>query len=218
MGYDDAAVPAKPPATRKAEGRLVTHDPFAAFPRLATARLILRQPVPEDATDLHAALSDPEVTRYLPFGPRDTLSETQAYLAGVEGHFRDHTAIVWTIVRRDEQREGAAIGLAYFLHWSPEHARAEVGYLLARAVWGQGYATEALRALLAFSFEVAGCNRVEAWYQVENRASGRAMEKAGMRFEGVLREHQIANGRPISYAIYSMLGSEHERVREDEGA
>lgn len=187
----------------------MTHDPFVPFPRLETPRLILRQPTSEDGPDLHAALSDPEVTRYLPFPPRATLSETQTYLDGLEAHYRERALIAWTIARRGE---GSAIGLAYFLHWSPEHARAEVGYLLARSVWGQGYATEALRALLAFGFDRAGCNRLEARYQVENRTSGRVMEKAGMHFEGVLREYEISDGRPVSLAVYSMLRSEHERA------
>jgi ribosomal-protein-alanine N-acetyltransferase len=195
----------------------VTQDPFVAFPRLETARLILREVAREDAEDLHIALSDPEVTRYLPFSARTTLAETQEYLSGLAAHYRDRNLIAWTIALREGARdESAAIGLAYFLHWDPDHARAEVGYLLARSAWGQGYATEAIRALLAFGFDVARCNRVEAWHQVGNDASGRAMEKAGMRFEGVLREHDIVKGKPVSLAVYSMLRSERGQSEASE--
>lgn len=71
------------------------------------------------------------------------------------------------------------------LRLKPDHEKAKFGYVLNRAFWNNGYMTEALSAVIAFCFEKLQLNRVESTYYVGNEASGRVMEKAGLRREGL---------------------------------
>ena len=84
----------------------------------------------------------------------------------------------------------------------------EVGYILGEDYWGQGLMTEALKAVLAFLLQEAGFNRVSAEFVTVNPASGRVMEKAGMSYEGTLRQAKIHKGQVKDYSIYSILQSD----------
>ena len=97
-----------------------------------------------------------------------------------------------------------AIGLTI----SPRNQRAEMGYWLGVPYWNKGYATEAARAVLRFGFQELGLNRIYASYFPRNPASGRVMEKAGMRYEGTLRQHFVRWSEPEDLVYYSILKSE----------
>ena len=84
----------------------------------------------------------------------------------------------------------------------------EVGYILSEDYWSQGLMTEALKAVLAFLLQEAGFNRVSAEFVTVNPASGRVMEKAGMSYEGTLRQAKIHKGQVKDYSIYSILQSD----------
>jgi len=86
------------------------------------------------------------------------------------------------------KREGNLIGAAGLRDIDAEHSLAELGFWVAAEYWGQGYATEAARAVVAFGFEQLGLNRIYAHHMVRNPASGRALAKIGMKPEGVLRQ------------------------------
>jgi RimJ/RimL family protein N-acetyltransferase len=88
------------------------------------------------------------------------------------------------------------------------HAVAELGYWIGVPFWGRGYATEAARALTAFGFEKLQLNRIQARHLVRNPASGRVMQKLGMRYEGTLRQALKKWGRFEDVAIYSVLAEE----------
>lgn len=85
------------------------------------------------------------------------------------------------------------------------HHRAEVGYWVARAAWGDGVATEALRAVIAHGFDVMGLHRIEAHHFPENPSSGRVMEKAGMTREGHIRGVVFREGVPRDNVAYGIL-------------
>lgn len=101
-----------------------------------------------------------------------------------------------------------SVGTCGYVWWLPRHARAEIAYALARRCWNQGLTTEAVRALVAFGFSTMQLNRVEARCEIPNVASARVMEKAGMSFEGVLRQHMFAKGRYVDLKLYSILKQE----------
>jgi [ribosomal protein S5]-alanine N-acetyltransferase len=71
----------------------------------------------------------------------------------------------------------------------PAHSHAELGYWLGVPFWGQGYATEAARAMLDYGFNTLGLYRIYASHFAGNTASGRVLRKVGMKYEGRLREH-----------------------------
>lgn len=70
-----------------------------------------------------------------------------------------------------------------------EHGRAELGYWIGKPFWGRGYATEASAAMIEYAFDMLHLHRVYASHFATNAASGRVLEKIGMKHEGVLREH-----------------------------
>jgi [ribosomal protein S5]-alanine N-acetyltransferase len=155
-------------------------------PTLRTERLLLRPLTLADAPAVKALASAYEValtTLNIPHpygdGVAESWIETHAprYQAGEQATF--------AIAQRATDQLMGAIGLV--MH--AEHARAEMGYWLGVPFWNRGYTTEAGRALIRFGFGELGLNRIYATYLTRNPASGRVMEKLGMRYEGELRQH-----------------------------
>ena len=96
------------------------------------------------------------------------------------------------------------------LHPIPDHFRAEVGYWIGKPFWGRGLATTALRLLIQFGFETLGLNRIEAGHFEHNTASGRVMQKANMRFEGVRRQAFWHRDHFKDAHWYAILREEYE--------
>ena len=156
-------------------------------PLIHTERLTLRPPRAEDAPAIYDSYApDPEVTPYIVWTPHRSLAETEEFLRRVNAPHGGDPQYHWAVtVRGGDDTARGMIALRRDGH------KADVGYVLARALWGMGYMTEALRAVLGFAFTLPGLYRVWAVCDVENAASARVMEKAGLRFEGVLRRHTI---------------------------
>lgn len=91
------------------------------------------------------------------------------------------------------------------------HGRGEIAYALNRAYWGNGYMPEAAAAVLAFGFDTLQLNRIEARCEVDNLPSERVMQKLGMQFEGVLRQHVQVQGRYRDLKLYSILREEWQQ-------
>ena len=178
---------------------------LAELPTLETERLLLRKITPADEADVFAYGSDPEVSKYMPWEPHQSLEDTRAYLATVFERYRQHTPGPWGIVHKGDAK---LIGTCAYHDWQRNDRRAEIGYVLSRSYWGQGYMAEATRAIIAFGFREMNLNRVQAMCDVPNIGSARVMEKIGMRFEGVLREYFFEKGRYIDLKLYSILRSE----------
>ena len=85
------------------------------------------------------------------------------------------------------------------------HQHAELGYWLGVSYWGQGYATEAARAMLQYGFETLGLHRIYASYVPHNVASGRVLQKIGMRREGLMRNHLCKWGEFQDLECYGIL-------------
>ena len=105
-------------------------------------------------------------------------------------------------------RESGALAGAMGLVVRPEHRRAEIGYWIALPYWNRGYATEAGHALLRHAFEDLGLNRVYAERFSRNPASGRVMQKLGMRHEGSMRQHIVKWGEAIDVEVYAIVREE----------
>ncbi|MEZ4868300.1 MAG: GNAT family N-acetyltransferase [Caldilineaceae bacterium] len=144
---------------------------------LTTERLTLRPLTLADAEALHQAYGDLEAMRFMPTLPHQSVAETRQHLKrelSVPG------AVHWTICRRDDN---AVIGQVNYLG---QTLLPGMGYILQRAAWGQGYATEACRAALEYGFANLGLDRVELWINEENFASQRVAQKLGFRLKGTL--------------------------------
>jgi len=174
---------------------------------LTTPRLLLRDFAAADLPDVHAMRSDPEVARFMDFGP-ETLAQTREWLAGVVAHgrARPRSGYNLAIVLRGTGRVIGWIGFGESSRYPSGSGEHGVGYMLARAAWGQGYAAEALRAVIGYGIGALGARRVSAWCWEENRASARVMEKAGMRLARRYERTEPKSGRPtpcLEYAVQS---------------
>ncbi|MFN8620886.1 MAG: GNAT family protein [Chloroflexota bacterium] len=174
---------------------------------ILTERLALRQARAEDL-DLWAALeADPEVVRYLYIDvmPRERSAERLAAAIPRVRFSAEHDAVQLIMERRDT---GAAIGHV-LLAWTSEiHRAGEIGWVLAPAHVGHGYATEAARALLALGFDGLGLHRIVARADARNHASVRVMRRLGMRLEAHLVENEWIKGEWTDEVIAAILEDE----------
>ena len=173
----------------------------AETPRIETDRLVLRRwDVTGDLDPWAAVCADPEVMRYIGDGSIATRAECAERLEHFETTWRERGFGLFAIERRDTGEFIGNTGLAVpdFL---PEILPAvEIGWRLGRAHWGQGFATEAARAALAFAWKPVGLDRVVSVHAVGNDPSGNVMRKIGMHLD---RETvHPTNGRRVRvYAI-----------------
>ena len=186
-------------------GRANPQDVLKNLPSLETDRLILRKMTLNDAEAVFAYASDPEVTRYVVFDTHRSIKDSKAFLQLVLEQYESGGEAVWGIVYKGDH---CFVGTCGFTNWKANHARAEVGYTLSKEYWGQGLMSEAVRAMISFGFERMDLNRIEARCIAENIASARVMEKAGMLYEGTLRQREFIKGVRRDIKIYSILRSE----------
>lgn len=148
---------------------------------LESERLILRHLQMEDLDALFALYGDEEMRRYFPEGTlslEETREELEYFL---NGHPKRPELGLWATVLKEN---GAFIGRCGLLPWTIDgRDEVEVAYLIDKAYWGQGLATEAACALVKYGFEQLGLARLICLIDEANVASRRVAEKAGMRFE-----------------------------------
>jgi RimJ/RimL family protein N-acetyltransferase len=180
------------------------------LPPIETDRLRLRDFREEDWRAVHEYASDPEVVRYLPFGP-NTEGETRSFIASAIAYQfekpRRHFELA--VIQKETER---LVGACGFRFTSPRDKEASMGYIFRRTVWGEGYATEAARAMLAFGFDQLGAHRVFATCAPENVASIRVLKRIGMRREGKLRENMLVQGEWRNSFLYAILEREWRRI------
>jgi RimJ/RimL family protein N-acetyltransferase len=120
--------------------------------------------------------------------------------------------IVFGITTRGEGRLIGAVGLREI---DTEHSQAEMGFWIEVESWGKGYATEATRAVLGCAFERLSLNRVYAHHMVRNPASGRVLEKVGMKREGLLRQRVRKWGVFEDVVVLAILREDWMKIKTD---
>jgi ribosomal-protein-alanine N-acetyltransferase len=149
-----------------------------------TPRLLLRPIAPDDAAAIFDAYAqDPEVTRYLVWRPHQRLADTQAYIAHC---LTAQTSRTYVLTGRQDKVIRGAIDIR-----QPTPHRLEFGYVLARPHWGRGLMTETLQAIVHWALAQPAIFRIGAVCDIDNIASARVMEKAGLTHEGLLRRWMI---------------------------
>ena len=175
---------------------------FSDLPVLLTRRLRLRPLTMRDERDMYRYASDPEVARHVLWEAHESPRQTRTALRSALRQYRSGSPGSFAIERKSDRRMIGTIG---FMWINCEHRSGEVGYSLARDCWNQGYATEALSAVLRFGFDTLKLYRIEAMHEVDNPASGRVMEKCGMTCEGTLRGRVFNKGRYSDVRLYAIL-------------
>jgi RimJ/RimL family protein N-acetyltransferase len=176
---------------------------------LTTSRLLLRPFRLKDWPAIHAYASDPAATRYVPFGP-NTTDETIEFVEQSVAEWAKPvmSAFRFVITLRDS---GEVIGACNITRIPEQDDQATVGYFLNPQRWGNGYATEAVEALIGFGFETAQLAKLIAWCDAENVASWRVMEKSGMRRMRLETRAKYIKDRWWDVLWYEITRSEWER-------
>lgn len=186
---------------------LIGEEIFRQMPILETQRLNLRPLSLEDAQDMYDYARDPLVARYVPWEVHRSIDDSLAFLNTVAEDRQAGRPHSWAMVSKASER---VVGTAGFVRWRPEHSTAEIGYVLARPLWGQGLTSEAVKTIIDFGFTRLELNRIEAFCVEENLPSAGVMVKCGMKLEGVLRDYQRHKGALYNFKIHSILRREWE--------
>ncbi|MGI2328320.1 GNAT family N-acetyltransferase [Planococcus sp. YIM B11945] len=176
------------------------------LPVLETERLILRKLKMEDAKDMFEYASVASVSRFMPWEVHKSVEETKGFLSFILQSYEQKKKLTWAI---ELKSEGKMIGTIDFVNWMPKRFKAELAYVLSHHYWGNGFTAEAGKALLAYGFGDMELNKVEAPIMLDNVQSRRVLEKLGMKFEGIARQHMIIKGEFVDLAFYSLLKSEY---------
>ncbi len=176
--------------------------------RIETERLILRRFVIEDAEDMYRNwASDPEVTKYLTWPTHPSADISRMLLNDWIPRYETGDYFNWAV---EWKETGRVIGNISVVRLREDIDEAEIGYCMSRAYWGRGIMPEALKAVMDYLFDTAGMNRVAACHDANNPRSGRVMEKAGMKTEGVLRQSGKNNQGICDAVWHAMIRSDRE--------
>lgn len=163
--------------------------------RIETARLVFRRPMSGDAKNMFSRYaSDPEVTRYVSWTRHASLEDTNTFLELCDSEWAVWPAGPYLVESRERRVLVGSTGLAY-----DTAERASTGFVFAKDAWGNGYATEALKAMVELAVKLKVI-RLQAFCHVRHKASSRVLEKCEFTREGTLQR----------YARFPNLGSKGE--------
>ncbi len=168
---------------------------------LHTERLQLRLPTANDIDAIYTLLSDPSIAANMLDLPHPyQRSNAQAFVRYAQQATRAQTENIYVIETRATATVIGSISLD-----KRSFNIAEIGYWMGKPYRSQGYTTEAVRRIIRFGFAELGLNRIQAYFFAHNTASRRVLEKAGMQYEGVLREHFRKGDDYMSVGICAVL-------------
>jgi RimJ/RimL family protein N-acetyltransferase len=182
---------------------------IAQQPVLETKRLRIRPFSLTDAPVVQKLAGDEAIaatTANIPHPYEDGMAEE--WIASHQERFEKGEVVTFAITLRDEKTLIGAIGLEI----NQQHERAALGYWIGKPYWNRGYCTEASKAVVRFAFDEFKMLRIHATHFSSNRASGRVMEKIGMKHEGTLRRHIKKWGRFEDLETFGILKEEFDGI------
>ncbi len=175
---------------------------------LTTERLILRRFRVDDAQAMYDNWATDRLThKHLPWEPHESIEETRSIISQWVAGYDDNTSMyLWVI----ELKGTGIIGTISVHSISDRHMSGDFTFSLGSRWWNHGYMTEAVKAVIAYMFDIVGMHRIGAWHDVQNVGSGRVMQKVGMVHEGTQRECELRrDGTFADGAGYGILRSEY---------
>ena len=173
---------------------------------IETERLILRPFQKSDSEFMFKNwASDPEVAKFLTWNAHRSISDSEYVVNMWVDQYSDNSRYNWAIVLKEL---GEPIGGIDVVKIYENTDAAEIGYNIGRKWWNQGIVTEAFNAIIPYLFEV-GFQQIRAAYAAKNPASGRVMEKCGLKYEGTLRRfYRATSGELLDICYRSILKEE----------
>ena len=179
---------------------------------ITTPRLLLRIVELRDLPALMAINGNRDVTHFLPYPTWQAMADAVAWFERMAKLMDGGTALQFVLVRRSDE---LPIGTVLLFHHDEGSHRAEIGYVLGREFWGQGYMQEALHGLLTQAFGALGLRRLEAEVNPANVASTKLLQRLGFQREGLLRQRWEAKGEPYDVVAFGLLSHEHRAPAEN---
>ena len=182
---------------------------------LNTERLILRPFKLTDAAEVQRLAGDKDIagtTLNIPHPYEDGMAEE--WIGTHRKLFDEGKAVYFMISLMESGRMIGGIGLEL----NAVHEHAELGYWIAKDHWNRGFATEAAQRILGYAFDDLGLQRVHAHHFTRNSASGRVLERIGMKPEGLMRKHVKKWGKFEDIRLYGILRDEFMAGAGSEGA
>ncbi|MDO4621690.1 MAG: GNAT family protein [Eubacteriales bacterium] len=173
---------------------------------IKTEHLLLRRFAMTDVQSVYLNYGcDPLVNRYISFAPCAEMESAREFIRmHTEQYDRDPSFYGWAVTLN-----GEVIGSIGLFDIDEGAEQAELGYSIGSKWWGNGYATEASKAVIDHAFSEVGLHRIFASHHIDNTASGRVLEKAGMLYEGTMRDGQKnADGSFSDLKLYAILESD----------
>ncbi|MBQ8136259.1 MAG: GNAT family N-acetyltransferase [Clostridia bacterium] len=178
---------------------------LSPLPVLETDRLKLRPLRMADAHDLFDYAQDPQVSKHVLWRAHTSIQHSRQFIREIRRQYRSGFPGSFAIEWKAQRKMIGTIGYMWLNH---DFHSCEIGYSLSRDYWNKGIMTEALKEVIRYTFETMHINRIEAMYEVDNPASGRVMEKAGMRYEGTLRQRVRNKEHYSDVRIYAILADD----------
>ncbi|GGH27602.1 GNAT family N-acetyltransferase [Paenibacillus segetis] len=176
---------------------------------IETSRLIIRDLIMKDWIDVHVYASNPKVTEYMIWGPNNE-DETKSYVNQQieKKQTINRTDFEFAVILKETNQLIGGCGIYI------KELNAEIGYCFNPDYWGNGYASEASKALLRLAFEKFKVHRVYATCRPGNIGSAKVLSKIGMKKEGHLREHLWTKGKFHDSYLFSILENEYKENSE----
>lgn len=183
---------------------------FKKIPELHTERLLLRRLKVSDYADMHEYSKQSRVTKYLLWKEHPDARYTRDYISFIQTQYRAGQFYDWAIV---EKASGKMIGTVGFASLDFDNNSAEIGYVINPDFWYRGYATESVKRIIDFGFDILNLHRIEARYIAGNEISRHVMEKCGMVFEGMHRSSLYVKGEYVDVGYCSLIYDDYVKKR-----
>ena len=181
---------------------------FHPFKNLETERLLLRRITENDVNEVMELRGNPETMKFVPRPLVTNSEQALAHITMIEDKIVNNIGINWGITVKGNPK---LIGIIGHYKIQPENYRSEIGYMILPQYNGQGFVTEAVKALLIYGFDDLQMHSIEAVIDPENYASERVLQKSGFVKEAHFIENEYYDGKFYDSVIYSLLKRNFKR-------
>lgn len=176
---------------------------FKNIPIIECSSFVLRPVNKYDALDMYEYGTDTEVVKFMPWGPFNDLEEVSNVIETVFLN-RPERGIPYAYAI-EYKKNGKMIGTCDFHSLNIANRSGEIGFCLNRDYWGLGIMTEAVKNVIKFGFEYLNLERIQVCHAEDNTRSQRVIEKAGFRYEGLLRNYLNIKGVQKNAQMYAII-------------
>ena len=181
---------------------------FHPFKNLETERLLLRRVSYDDVNEIMELRGNPETMKYIPRPLVTNADEGLAHIKMIDDKIEANEGINWAITIKGNPK---LIGVIGHYRIQPENHRCEIGYMILPQYNGQGYVTEAVKAVLQYGFDDLQMHSIEGVIDPDNIASEKVLLKNGFVKEAHILENELWDGKFWDTVIYSLLKRNFKR-------